>query len=184
MHQIRPAHSRTQFFFKSILTHSKGSQGSQKILQNMLRINVLSSWPFGSQNIKNRVFRFELFSVHHPLCRSAETSCWDGPLAGLLGITWYSRQDPEMAWRSFFAVQQQLFFWAINKTEVQKIDIKIKVEVSSWLRLDKSPYFCPNQDPEAIFLDFDLSKYQFVCFFVLGYFSAQQTAFVCRKFQK
>jgi hypothetical protein len=41
-----------------------------------------------------------------------------------------------MAWRSFFAVQQQLFFGAINKTEVQKIDIKIKVEVSSWLWLD------------------------------------------------
>ena len=55
---------------------------------------------------------------------------------GLLGITSYSRQDPEMAWRSFFAVQQQLFFWAINKTEVQKIDIKIEVEVSSWLWLD------------------------------------------------
>ena len=55
---------------------------------------------------------------------------------GLLGITSYSRQDPEMAWRSFFAVQEQLFFWAINKTEVQKIDIKIEVEVSSWLWLD------------------------------------------------
>ena len=41
-------------------------------------------------------------------------------------------------------------------------------------------------DPEAVFLDFDLSKlsnYQFV-YFVSGYFSAQQTAFVCRKFQK
>ena len=56
--------------------------------------------------------------------------------SGLLGITSYSRQDPEMAWCSFFAVQQQLFFGAINKTEVQKIDIKIEVEVSSWLWLD------------------------------------------------
>ena len=63
-----------------------------------------------------------------------------------------------MAWRSFFAVQQQLFFGAINKTEVQKIDIKIEVEVSSWLWLDQRPYFCPNQDPEAVFLDIDLSK--------------------------
>ena len=76
-----------------------------------------------------------------------------------------------MAWRSFFAVQQQLFFGAINKTEVQKIDIKIEVEVSSWLWLDQRPYFCPNQDPEAVFLDFDLSKlskYQF--FFCFGVF--------------
>ena len=59
-----------------------------------------------------------------------------GSCTGLLCITWYSRQDPEMAWCSFFAVQQQLFFGAINKTEVQKIDIKIEVEVSSWLWLD------------------------------------------------
>ena len=70
-----------------------------------------------------------------------------------------------MAWRSFFAVQQQLFFWAINKTEVQKIDIKMEFEVSSWLWLDQRPYFCPNQDPEAVFLDFDLSKYQFLFLF-------------------
>ena len=87
---------------------------------------------------------------------------------------------------SFFAVQQQLFFGAIDKTEVQKMDIKIEVEVSSQLWLDQRPYFCPNQDPEAVFLDFDLSKlskYQF--FFCFGvYFSAQQTAFVCWKFQK
>ena len=58
---------------------------------------------------------------------------------GLLGITSYSRQDPEMGWRSFFAVQQQkcfIKFWSINKTEVQKIDVEVKVEVSSWLWLD------------------------------------------------
>ena len=80
-----------------------------------------------------------------------------------------------MAWRSFFAGQQQLFFWAINKTEVQKIDIKIKVEVSSWLWLDQRPYFCPNQDPEAVFLDFDLSKlskYQFLFCFGVFFSSA------------
>ena len=82
-----------------------------------------------------------------------------------------------MAWRSFFAVQQQFFWGAINKTEVQKIDIKIEVEVSSWLWLDQRPYFCPNQDPEAVFLDFDLSRLSQFVFFVSGYFSAQQTAF-------
>ena len=58
---------------------------------------------------------------------------------GLLGITSYSRQDTEMVWRSFFAVQQQkcfIKFWAINKTEVQKIDIEVEVEVSGWLWFD------------------------------------------------
>ena len=46
--------------------------------------------------------------------------------------------DRIQRWRGvpFFAVQQQLFFGAIYKIEVQKIDIKIKVEVSSWLWLD------------------------------------------------
>merc|ERR1712008_132314 len=47
--------------------HSQGSQGCQKIRIFFLQIKVLSSWHFGSQNIKNRVFRFELFSVHLPL---------------------------------------------------------------------------------------------------------------------
>ena len=59
-------------------------------------------------------------------------------------------------------------FWAINKTEVQKIDIEVKVEVSGWLWLDQRPYFCPNQDPEALLLDFKyyqkLSKYQVLLF--------------------
>ena len=58
---------------------------------------------------------------------------------GLLGITSYSRQDPEMAWHSFLAVQQQkmfIKFWAMNKNEVQKIDVEVKVEVSGWLWLD------------------------------------------------
>ena len=27
-------------------------------------------------------------------------------------------------------------FWAINKTEVQKIDVEVEVEVSGWLWLD------------------------------------------------
>ena len=48
-------------FFKSIWMHPQGSQGCQKI---------------SSQNIKNRVFRFELFSVHLPLwyCATAKTA--------------------------------------------------------------------------------------------------------------
>ena len=37
--------------------------------------------------------------------------------------------------------------WARNKTEIQKINIDVEVEVSGWL--------CPNQDPEAVFLDFE-----------------------------
>jgi hypothetical protein len=32
-----------------------------------LQMKVLSSCPFGSQNIKNRLFRFKLFSVHSPI---------------------------------------------------------------------------------------------------------------------
>ena len=38
--------------------------------QIFLQIKVLSFCPesFSSQNIKSRVFRFELFSVHLPLC--------------------------------------------------------------------------------------------------------------------
>ena len=74
-------------------------------------------------------------------------------------------------WHSCFAVQQQkcfIKFWAINKTEVQKIDIEVEVKVSGWLWFDQRPYFCPNQDPEAIFLDFEyyqnLSKYQVLLF--------------------
>ena len=58
--------------------HTAGvSKNSQKYATN----KSVEFWPFGPQNIKNRVFRFELFSVHLPLCQSAETGCWDGPLA-------------------------------------------------------------------------------------------------------
>jgi hypothetical protein len=61
--------------------------------------------------------------------------------SGLLGITSYSRQDPEMAWRGYPFLQHNnkkcfIKFWAINKTEVQKIDVEVKVEVSGWLWLD------------------------------------------------
>ena len=44
-----------------------------------------------------------------------------------------------MAWHSFLAVQQQkmfIKFWAMNKNEVQKIDVEVKIEVSGWLWLD------------------------------------------------
>ena len=58
---------RTLFLFKSIWTRPQGSQGCQKIRIFFSQLKVLSSCPFGSQNIKNRVFRFELFSVHLPL---------------------------------------------------------------------------------------------------------------------
>ena len=58
--------------------HTAGvSKNSQKYAKN----KSVEFWPFGPQNIKNRVFRIELFSVHLPLCQSAETGCWDGPLA-------------------------------------------------------------------------------------------------------
>ena len=59
--------------------HTAGvSKNSQKYATN----KSVEFWPFGPQNIKNnRVFRFELFSVHLPLCQSTETGCWDGPLA-------------------------------------------------------------------------------------------------------
>ena len=71
MHQIRPAHTQTHFFSKSIQTHSKGTQGFQRIPQNMLRINVFSSWPFRLQNIKG--LKFELFSRSS----SSVSICWD-----------------------------------------------------------------------------------------------------------
>ena len=58
--------------------HTAGvSKNSQKYATN----KSVEFWPFGPQNIKNRVFRFELFSDHLPLCQSAEIRCWDGPLA-------------------------------------------------------------------------------------------------------
>ena len=51
-----------------------------------------------------------------------------------------SRDIPDriQRWRGapFLQYNNSCFFWAINKTEVQKIDIKIEVEVSSWLWLD------------------------------------------------
>ena len=55
--------------------HTAGvSKNSQKYDTN----KSVVFWPFGPQN---RVFRFELFSIHLPLCQSAKTRCWDGPLA-------------------------------------------------------------------------------------------------------
>ena len=52
--------------------HTAGvSKNSQKYATD----KSVEFWPFGPQNIKNRVFRFELFSVHLPLCQSAETRC-------------------------------------------------------------------------------------------------------------
>ena len=62
-------------FLKIYIDALQGVAGVSKYSQNMLQIKVLSSWPFGSQNIKNRVFRFELFSIHLPLFHSAETRC-------------------------------------------------------------------------------------------------------------
>ena len=70
MRQLRSAHSRIRHHYFSNLygRTPRGPRGCQKIHKNMLQIKVLSSWPFGSQNIKNRVFRFELFSIHLRLC--------------------------------------------------------------------------------------------------------------------
>ena len=51
-----------------------------------------------------------------------------------------SRDIPDriQRWRGvpFLQYKNSCFFGAINKTEVHKIDIKIEVEVSSWLWLD------------------------------------------------
>ena len=63
--------------------------------------------------------------------------------ASLNQVYLVSRHIPDRTqrwrWRSCFAVQQQkcfIKFWAINKTEVQKIDIEVEVEVSGWLWFD------------------------------------------------
>jgi hypothetical protein len=54
-----------------------GVPGVSKNQNFFLQINVLSSCPFDTQNIKNRVFRFELFSVHVPLCYlGMQYACW------------------------------------------------------------------------------------------------------------
>ena len=63
------------YFFQIYIDAPQGVPGVSKNSQNMLQIKVLSSWPFGSQNIKNNVFGIELFSIHLPLCHSAETRC-------------------------------------------------------------------------------------------------------------
>ena len=68
MHHIRSAHSRIrQHFFQIYIDAPQGVPGVSKNSQNMLQIKVLSSWPFGSQKIKNAAFRFELFSFQLPL---------------------------------------------------------------------------------------------------------------------
>ena len=62
MHQIRSPHRWIrQHFFQIYIDAPQGVPGVSKNSQNMLQIKVLGSWPFGSQNIKNRVFGFEFF---------------------------------------------------------------------------------------------------------------------------
>ena len=63
MCQIRFAHSRIRHYFFSNLygRTPRGPRGVKKSDFFFLQIKVLSSCPFGSQNIKNRVFKFELF---------------------------------------------------------------------------------------------------------------------------
>ena len=62
MHQIRSAHIRIrQYFFSNIYGRTLRGLRGVKNSDFFLQIKVLSSCPFGSQNIKNRVFKFELF---------------------------------------------------------------------------------------------------------------------------
>ena len=49
--------------------------------------------------------------------------------------------DRTQRWRGITFLQNNnkkcfIKFWAINKTEVQKIDVEVKVEVTGWLWLD------------------------------------------------
>ena len=49
--------------------------------------------------------------------------------------------DRTQRWRGVHFLQYNnkkcfIKFWAINKTEVQKIDVEVKVEVTGWLWLD------------------------------------------------
>ena len=49
--------------------------------------------------------------------------------------------DRTQRWRGIPFLQNNnkkcfIKFWAINKTEVQKINVEVKVEVSGWLWLD------------------------------------------------
>ena len=54
-------------FFQIYMDAPPGIPGVSKNQNLKKKIKVLSSCPLGSQNIKNRGFRFELFSVHLPL---------------------------------------------------------------------------------------------------------------------
>ena len=62
MHQIRSPHRWIrQHFFQISIDAPQGVPGVSKNSKNMLQIKVLSSWPFGSQNIKNGAFGVEFF---------------------------------------------------------------------------------------------------------------------------
>ena len=56
--------------FQIYLEAPLGVPGVSKIRISFLQLKVLSSCPFGSQNIKNKVFRFELFYLHLTLWQS------------------------------------------------------------------------------------------------------------------
>ena len=55
-------------FFSNLYGRAPWGPKGVKKSDFFLQIKVLSSCPFGSKNIKNRVFRFDFISVHLPLC--------------------------------------------------------------------------------------------------------------------
>ena len=64
----------------------RGPRGPRGVKKSdfFLQMEVLSSCPFGSQNIKKRIFRFDLFSVHLPLCYEKRLTKWC-----FMSLGWY-----------------------------------------------------------------------------------------------
>ena len=75
--------------------------------------------------------------------RKDKNVCFVFDFFGLDQVYLVSRHIPDRTqrWRGVPFLQYNnkkcfIKFWAINKTEVQKIDVEVEVEVSGWLWLD------------------------------------------------
>ena len=94
--------------FKSIWTHPQGFQGYQNIRILFLQIKVKNFYPLGSQNMKNWVFRFELFSVHLPLwCGNTAYSRLRNKHTPTLINFWYFFQGL----RSYYGFKRLTFYY-------------------------------------------------------------------------
>ena len=87
-------------FFSNLYGHTPRGPRGVKNSDFFSQIILLRSWPFGSQNMKKRVFRFELFSVHLPL--------WYLNLFIYIAIIYIV---DELSVRILFKIWAKLFCW-------------------------------------------------------------------------